>query len=211
MDRGIIETKDLSFQDFIDYPDIKIEQKKIHFITGRSGTGKSTLLRLFNGTLSPSRGKIFYKNKDIEKIDTIHLRKDILLISQTLYLFQGSILDNFNKYYEFREEPPPSKEKMIKFLKMCCIDFPLDHSCDTMSGGERQRVYIAICLSFCPTVIMLDEPTSALDSENSHNVIKNILKCCKEHDITVIIISHDSTLVEEFAEKTIQLEMRSIA
>jgi UDP-glucose/iron transport system ATP-binding protein len=208
LENTIIETRDLSFSDLIHYQDIKIERSKVHFIVGKSGTGKSTLLRLFNVTLSPSKGNIFYDGKDIADIDTTKLRKEILLISQSLYLFDGTIKDNFKKYYEFREEDAPSEEEMEKFLHMCCIDFPLDKSCTLMSGGERQRVYIAIFLSFYPKILMLDEPTSALDTENSHNVIKNILEYCKMHNITVIIVSHDSSIVEEFAENIIKIEKR---
>jgi putative ABC transport system ATP-binding protein len=74
-----------------------------------------------------------------------------------------------------------------------------------MSGGERQRVYIAIFLSFLPKVIMLDEPTSALDKENSTKVIQNIIAFCKEKGIVVIIVSHDNQIVEHFAENIITI------
>ena len=69
-----------------------------------------------------------------------------------------------------------------------------------MSGGERQRVYIGIFLSFNPKVLMLDEPTSALDDENSEIVIKNVLDYCKDQGITVIVVSHDKQLTDKFAE-----------
>ena len=72
-----------------------------------------------------------------------------------------------------------------------------------MSGGEKQRLYIAIYLSFKPKVIMLDEPTSALDEENSHEVIKNILSFSKENKITSLIVSHDKELANAFADNTV--------
>lgn len=210
MSNIILETEYLCFEEMIDYPHIQIAANKINFITGRSGTGKSTLFRLFNGTLSPSSGQVYYKNTNIMELEPLELRKEVLLISQSVYLFEGSILDNFNEFYKYREEKAPSEEEMRKYLKICNINFSLDHSCDTMSGGERQRIFIAIFLSFCPDVLMLDEPTSALDSENSHEIINNILSCCKKNEITVIIVSHDSTLVERFSENTINLEKEVI-
>lgn len=205
MENLILHTKNLSFNELINYKDIQIYKNKVNFIVGKSGTGKSTLLRLFNGSLSPSRGNIFYLQKDINEIDTIQLRQEILLISQTVFLFDGSIRENFKQYYDFRDMAPPSKEEMKYFLDICCVPFSLDSDCTTMSGGEKQRVYIAIFLSFKPKILMLDEPTSALDKENSANVMKNVLSYCTEHGITVVVVSHDSNITEIFADNILEI------
>ncbi|HSP46480.1 MAG TPA: ATP-binding cassette domain-containing protein, partial [Clostridiaceae bacterium] len=172
MGNYILETKDLSFKG-IRYQDIVIEENKVSFIVGRSGTGKSTLLRLFNGMLSPDTGTITYHGKDIEGIDTIALRREILLISQSVYLFDVSIRENFREFYGYRGMEMPTEKEMVDFLAMCRITFPLDKDTSNMSGGEKQRVYMAIYLSFLPRVVMLDEPTSALDRENGLDVIRN--------------------------------------
>ncbi|HBI71719.1 MAG TPA: ABC transporter [Porphyromonadaceae bacterium] len=203
MEKVILETKNLSFHDTIHYQDIQIQKGKVNFIVGRSGTGKSTLLRLFNGTLTPSGGEIWYQGRKISEIDTIELRKDVSLISQSVYLFDTSIQENFRQFYEYRGIEVPAKDRMVEYLQMCQISFPLDKDCTTMSGGERQRVYIAIFLSFLPKVIMLDEPTSALDKENSKVVIQNIIDFCREKEITIIIVSHDNQIVNAFAENII--------
>ena len=65
---------------------------------------------------------------------------------------------------------------------------------------------MAICLSFCPRVVMFDEPTSALDSKNSFDVIQNIIKFCKQNHITAIFVSHDTKITETFAEDIIELK-----
>lgn len=202
---NILETKDLCFSNMIIYKDIKIPKDEVTFITGESGSGKSTLLKLFNGTLTQSRGKIYYNGKDTEKLDTIALRKEILLISQNVFLFDASIKDNFVKFYEYRGQTIPSDDEINKFLNICCITFSLDKDCTTMSGGEKQRVYIAIYLSFGPKIIMLDEPTSALDNKNTFTVIENILLFCKKNSSTVVIVSHDKELTERFAGNNIAL------
>jgi putative ABC transport system ATP-binding protein len=202
---NILSTKSLIFNELITYRDIQIQKNKANFIVGKSGTGKSTLLRLFNSTLSPSSGNIFYAEKDINEIDTIALRQEVLLISQSVYLFDESIRENFKQFYEYRDLTPPSEEEMKYFLELCCVPFSLDSNCTIMSGGERQRVYIAIFLSLNPRVLMLDEPTSALDKQNSKNVMENILTYCKENEITVIVVSHDSNLTEMFAENIIEI------
>lgn len=206
MQEIILETKELSFQNFIHYKNLQIHKNRANFIVGKSGTGKSTLLKLFNQTLIPSAGTIFYNGKDISQMDTIELRKELLLISQSLFLFDGNILENFRTFYEFRDLPCPTEEKIKEFLKICCIDIPLDKDCLTMSGGEKQRIYTAIFLSFYPKVIMLDEPTSALDQNNSFQLMENLLAFCKENWITSIIVSHDPNLTDAFAENLIILD-----
>lgn len=202
----VFKTNNVSFNNMIQYKDIQIKEGKVNFIVGKSGTGKSTLLRLFNGMLSPSDGTITYNDIDISQMDTITLRKDVLLISQSVYLFDGSIEENFKEFYLYRDMASPTQEVMKEFLELCCIPFPLDKDCTTMSGGEKQRVYIAIYLSFLPKVIMLDEPTSALDKENSNDVIENLITFAKEKGITVIIVSHDPKITEKFAEEVITIE-----
>lgn len=205
MENIILRTKNLSFNNLIYYKDIYIENNKANFIVGKSGTGKSTLLRLFNDTLSPSSGIIYYSENDISEMDTILLRQELLLISQTVYLFDASIKENFKQYYSYRDMPPPSDDEMKYFLNLCSVRFPLDSNCTIMSGGERQRVYIAIFLSFKPKVLMLDEPTSALDKQTGIEVMDNILDYCKMNEITVVAVSHDVNLTDKFAENVIAI------
>jgi len=210
MNQILFETQNLSFNNIITYPDIKIPKNKVTFIRGKSGIGKSTLLKFFNKTLTQTSGDIFYCNKNINHLDSIELRKEISLISQGVFLFDDSIRNNFINFYNFRGEPVISDEEMQFFLKLCCIDFDLSRVCTTMSGGERQRIYMAIFLSFKPKVLMLDEPTSSLDSANSMQVITNVINYCKDTGVTVIIISHDNELIKNFSENTLLIERNCI-
>jgi len=206
MEEIILKTKNLSFNDSIYFPDIEISKNQVTFVVGKSGSGKTTLFKLLNGTVSPSSGDIFYNNKNILDLDTINLRKEISLISQSVFLFDGTIKDNFMEFYKYRGKKVLSEKEIKFFLNICSLDFPLNKNCEEMSGGERQRLYIAIYLSFKPKLILLDEPTSALDEENSYNVIRNILSFSKENGITVLIISHDTELANDFADKMVLIE-----
>ncbi len=201
----MLKTKKINFQNFIFYDDIHIIKSKINFITGESGSGKSTLLRLFNRTENYASGQILYKDKDITEFDSIELRKEIKLISQTTFLFSGTIKENFNLFYSFCECSVLTDKQMEQCLKLTEAKFPLDTLCDNLSGGEKQRVYIAICLSMKAELIMLDEPTSALDYNLSVKVLSNIVSYVKENNLTLIVISHDNKLTEMFAENTINL------
>ena len=205
MDNIILKTSQLKFIN-IEYEDIEIKDNEVTFIVGASGTGKSSLLKIFNQTYSQTSGKVFYNGKDIDDLNAIDLRKEILLISQNVFLFDDTIKGNFKSFYEFRGEEVISDEEIKKFLSICCTDFSIDDSCVTMSGGERQRIYTAIFLSFKPKVLMLDEPTSALDSINSKAMLKNIIDFCKDNSITLIIVSHDNELTNEFAENIITIQ-----
>lgn len=202
----IISVNQAVFQSMIRYPDIKIAKGKTTFIHGPSGCGKSTLLKLINGTTSPDSGEIFYKGNNIENIDTIDLRREIILVAQSVFLFTGTIEENFKKYYEYRDRDLPTKETMGKFLKICSAEFSLETRCETMSGGERQRVYISIFLSFMPDVLMLDEPTSALDNTSSDIMMSNIKNFSKDNEMTTIVVSHYLTLAEKYGDDIIVLE-----
>lgn len=201
----IIKTDNLSFNNFLHYPDICINEGEVTFICGASGVGKSTLLKLINATLSPSQGSIIYQDRDINSLDKIMLRREVVLVKQVPYLFRGSIIDNFKMFHEVNGNECPNTETIETYLDLCCISTALDTQCEIMSGGERQRVFLSIALSLQPKVLLLDEPTSALNKELSYQVLENMIQYAHLHHITLIIISHDERLQEKFAQKVIEL------
>ncbi|MEA5084632.1 MAG: energy-coupling factor ABC transporter ATP-binding protein [Lachnospiraceae bacterium] len=202
---NIFTVLNVNFQNILKYSNIKIEENKTTFISGKSGTGKSTLLKILNASVPVDSGEIFYNGKPIDKHNTIMLRKEVMLASQNVFLFDDTIENNFLEYYRYRETTPPDIKKMQEYLNICAANFSLDAMCSQLSGGERQRVFIAICLSFMPRVLMLDEPTSALDGQTANELIKNLKSYCKENKITLISICHDKNLVEQYADEVINL------
>lgn len=206
---AVISARNLNFKGIIKYPDIDVERNKITFICGESGCGKSTLLKLFNASVSSDKGEVLYNKVSLEEADTVKLRKEVMLVSQSVFLFDGTIESNFQKYYEYRDMKLISIEEMRKYLSICCADFELQSKCETLSGGERQRVFIAVCLSLMPKVIMLDEPTSALDSETSFRFFSNIKGFCRDNEITIVTVSHDMKLAEKYADSIIKLERKA--
>ncbi len=202
----MFKTKNLVYMNFLCYYDIEIPAGCVTFIRGASGCGKSTLLKMLNKTQAYSDGEIFYKGKTLSSYDGAALRREVKLISQTTFLFPGTIRDNFSLFYRYCDyDKALTDERISRFLSIVEIDFDLDDNCDFMSGGERQRIYIAVCLSMESEVIMLDEPTSALDSSTSIRVLSNIIAYANENDKTLIVISHDNDLIERFSENTIGL------
>lgn len=201
----IFKTQGLIFNNQIHYKDLTVPAGVVTFVIGKNGSGKTTLFKLFNKTLTPSDGNILYLGRQLSEFDPITLRKEVSLISQSVYLFDSNIKENFDLFYSFRAKKPLDDEEIKKYLDICCLDFPLNGDCKVLSGGERQRVYIAIYLSLLPRVILLDEPTSSLDDDNSYKVVENIILFCKINGITPIIISHDNKVVSKFSENIVRI------
>jgi len=201
----LFSLKKTTFKDIVRYPDLEIPEKRTTFICGASSSGKSTLLKLLNGVLSATTGDISYRGKNINAYDPIALRRDVLLIGQSVYLFDTSIKENFNEYYAYRDIQAISEEKMKEYLDLCSVHLPLDSMCGVLSGGELQRIFIAINLSYHPDVLMLDEPTSALDDTNANMLIKNVIAYCKINETTLIVVSHDRTIADRYADNIIAL------
>lgn len=188
-----------------EYDDFSIDKNEVVFVVGKSGSGKSTLLKLINNTLQLKSGRIFYKDKNILNIKPVELRRNIIMTSQENFLFDMTIRENFHEFYKLRDLEELTDEEITKFLKITNFDVDLNLNVEKLSGGEKQRVFLAIALSLNPEVLLLDEPTSALDEKTSFSMMKNIVEYCKNNDITLIIVTHQKNLVEEFADKIIDL------
>lgn len=198
----------VSYKNIVAYPNIEIPTEQVTFICGKSGGGKSTLLKLLNGVLSCDSGILQYNGKNIGEYDPIGLRQEILLSGQSVYLFDTTIEGNFREYHAYRGLTVPSEQTMLACMAACTIALPLETECTTMSGGERQRVFIAVCLSFMPKVLLLDEPTSALDEQTAAMFFESILRFCRQHSMTPIVVSHQRTLAEQYGQHIIHLEGR---
>lgn len=188
-----------------EYDDFTINKNEIVFVVGKSGSGKSTLLKLINNTLQMKSGRIFYKDTNILNIKPVELRRNIMMTSQENFLFDMTIKENFHEFYKLRDLENLTDDEIVKFLKIADFDVDVNFDVEKLSGGEKQRVFLAIALSMRPAVLLLDEPTSALDSNTAFNMMKNIVDYCKHNDITLVVVTHQRNLVDEFADKTIDL------
>jgi len=202
---NLFNLENVSYKDIVNYENIEIPAGTT-FICGESGCGKSTLLKLLNGVISPTCGIIYYKGEDISEIDPIELRREVLLVSQSAYLFDNkTIKENFIEYYSYLNLEQPTEQQINKYLSICCINLPIESDCTVLSGGEKQRVFLAINLSLNPQVLMLDEPTSALDDRTADTLLENIKSYCEKHKISTVIISHDQSIAFKYADRIFTL------
>lgn len=188
-----------------EYDDFTIDKNEVVFVVGKSGSGKSTLLKLINNTLQMKSGRIFYKDENILNIKPVELRRNIIMTSQENFLFDMTIRENFHEFYKLRDLEELTDEEIAKFLKITNFDVDVNLDVEKLSGGEKQRVFLAIALSLNPEVLLLDEPTSALDNKTAFDMMKNIVDYCKHNDITLVVVSHARQLFDEFADKIIDL------
>lgn len=192
--------KDISFD---------VKDGEIAVVVGKSGAGKTTLMRCINGLEEFDsgelilNGEIIKNNNDMKKV-----RGKIGMVFQNFNLFPHmTVIENIiespvNVFGENKEE---ALKKANELLKMVDLADKEDNYPFQLSGGQQQRVVIARACALKPDVICFDEPTSALDPESIQNVI-DVIKKLKENGMAIIIVTHDIGFCDVIADKIIRLE-----
>ncbi len=190
----------------ISYRDWRIGQGDAAFICGPSGCGKTTFLRLLNGTRNPTAGRIWYRGEDLTDMDKVQLRRRVVLAGQSVFLFPGNVMDNMARYHAFHGTPVPTAEETRDFLTLCGSPAGLRTPCESMSGGERQRIFLAIMVSMAPDVLLLDEPTSALDRALAIPMMARLIQYTKAHQMTFISITHDEDMAGKLGDSVLHFQ-----
>ncbi len=187
----------------------EVEKGDCISIIGKSGSGKSTMLKIIADLLPITRGDIFYNGISYNNYDPIKLRKEISYCMQTPQLFGHKVFDNFIFPYKIRKESV-DKNKIFKLIKDFNLEKDiLDKNINTLSGGEKQKISIIRNLLFTPKIILLDESTSALDDENT-TIVENIIKTFNNQGVTVLWITHDINQSKKIFNKRICFEKNQI-
>lgn len=171
---------------------LKIEEGEILVILGPSGSGKTTLLNLLSGLDKKTKGKVFYKGKEISKYSDArmtHFRKKHLgFIFQTYNLLEHL---NVEENILVGKKLGRRKTNIKEIMKTVGLLHHAKKSMYQLSGGEQQRVSIARALAKNPDVMFCDEPTGALDEKTGKTVLEALVKANKEFNTTMIIITHN--------------------
>lgn len=161
-------------------------------LTGPSGRGKSTLLKLILGCLPEYTGSIRLDNQEIKDCSTEQLWQQIGYIGQDVFLFNTTVLDNITLGGEFAKEQiwravqDSALENDLLSLP-AGLDTVVGENGGNLSGGQKQRVAIARALIHARSVLLVDEGTSALDEENADRIEKALLS---KAGLTLILVSH---------------------
>mgnify|MGYP001475682937 FL=1 len=181
----------------LDNINIDFKNKSLIGIVGRSGSGKSTFVKLLARLYKPSNGKIYIDDIDIQKVSLNSLRKQIGFVSQEPNLVTGTVLENIGI-----SDPEINKSEIIDAAKRACAhDFimnlengystQIEEKGGSLSGGQKQRIAIARALVNKPRILILDEATSALDFITEKDVLRNIYE--NKDNCTVIFVTHRIT------------------
>ncbi|MCS7052858.1 MAG: ATP-binding cassette domain-containing protein [Ignavibacterium sp.] len=180
-------------------------------IFGRSGTGKSVLLKCIVRLLEPDSGKIFIEDKDILSLkikELNQIRKQIGFLFQSAALYDSmSVRHNleFPLIRNFDFTPEQREEKIISVLEKVSLLDAIDKMPSELSGGMRKRVGLARAIITEPKLMLYDEPTTGLDPITSKEISKLILELQKSLKMTSVIVTHDLLCAEIIADRAIML------
>lgn len=198
--------EDLKYRNILDIKSLKIEKKKITSIVGKSGSGKTTFLKLLNKMISPSRGNIYYDNINLKDIDSIDLRRKVVMLSQNPAIFPGTIRENLLIGRVFSEKRSLSDDKLEAILNKLNLEKPLNLDSSQLSGGEKQRIALGRILLVEPEVFLLDEPSSALDSDTEKLIIESLVNYTKEKEKTLVMVTHSREIGERFSDIVFEIK-----
>jgi len=187
---------------------LKCEKGKITVIIGKSGTGKSVLIKNIIGILKPDSGEIYFKGKDMAKAserELIEMRKNVGYLFQDAALFDYMTVEDNIAFPLIEVVGMKDRKKIAEIVaeKLEWIDLPgIEKKFPSeLSGGMRKRVGLARALAEHPEVLLFDEPTTGLDPILAENIDDLILKVNRELGITCIVISHDIPATFRIADK----------
>lgn len=201
----MFQVKNIKYKHILDIPLLKIN-KPISCIVGSSGSGKTTLLRMLNCLNVPDEGKILYNNQDISKMDTVKLRRNVVMLGQTPIIYSGSIEDNLQIGLEFSKKLPASESAMKETLARVELYKQLSEGCGNLSGGEKQRLCLARVMLMNADTYLLDEPSAALDKETEQFIIENFSKFVLENNKELIMVTHSEQIAQKFPDSIIRIE-----
>jgi energy-coupling factor transporter ATP-binding protein EcfA2 len=221
----LIEGKDLAYtypgknKKVIDHINFQIEKGEFLAISGPNDGGKSTLCRLLTGVIPHSLGGTVWGSLSHGGIDIFNAsladlipHMGIVLDDPDSQLFTQSVDDEICFALENLCRPPEEIEKALTWVKkITAIEDLGERKPTELSGGQKQKVVIAAALAPRPQVLILDEPCSQLDPKYTRDIFCLLQKLKEEYGITIILVSHNSPMIAQFADRLMIMEEGKIA
>ena len=189
---------------------LTIEDGEFVFITGRSGSGKRTLIKLLMKELDPTKGRIVVNDIDLGKMPRRYVpkyRRKLGVVFQDFRLLKDrTVFENVAFAQRVIGVPPKTiRETVPQMLHLVGLSSKYKAYPGQLSGGEQQRVAIARALINKPEVLLADEPTGNLDSFNTHEIM-NLLDQINQRGTTVIVVTHSQEMVAEMNKRVITMD-----
>ena len=202
-----------------------INEGEVLSIIGRSGCGKTTLLRSLNYLESINDGEVYLKDELLLSKDFPIKEKDIIdkrlhygLVFQSFNLFpQYTVFENIKLPLKLMEEKRKKNdlpslltkdidEEVLDLLAKIGLENKKDYYPSQLSGGQQQRVAIVRAMALKPDILCFDEPTSALDPELTGEVLKVILELKEKYHLTMIIVTHEMAFAKKISDKVLFMD-----
>lgn len=190
---------------------LEVPEGSIQLLMGPSGSGKTTLLSILAGILTPTSGSVHLLGQEITHLSRHRLSQfrlhNIGFIFQGFNLFPAlTALENVELAFQVKGiNHRDARKQSLLLLDQVGLSEKIRSFPKQLSGGQKQRVAIARALAGDPPLIMADEPTAALDSQSGHAVIELLRNLAKERDRTVLMVTHDSRIMD-VADRVLHLE-----
>lgn len=173
---------------------MEIEDGEFISVIGGSGSGKTTVLKLINGLLTPLAGTIYVQDENIAAIDQTQLRRKVGYVIQSIGLFPHMTIEENIAYVLTLTHVDKAviKDRVMEMMEIMQLDEKLLHRYpDELSGGQKQRVGIARALASRPGILLMDEPFGAVDEITRHSLQDEIRRIHEKLPITIFFITHD--------------------
>lgn len=195
--------------------DFSVKPKDVTCIIGPSGSGKSTLLRCMNLLETPSCGEIRYHGTNImdKHVNVPEYRSKVGMVFQNFNLFNNmTVLKNCTVGQEkvLKKSKEEAHRNAMMYLEKVGMAPYINAKPKQLSGGQKQRVAIARVLASDPQILLCDEATSALDPQTTKAILELIKEINRDYGITVVVITHEMSVVQEICDKVAVLERGSL-
>ncbi|ADR20858.1 hypothetical protein MATR_15160 [Marivirga tractuosa] len=172
---------------------LKIEEGETHVVMGKSGEGKSTLLKILAGLTATDSGKVFFEGEELDNPEEVLVagHEELAYVAQNFNLLHNrTVLENLkDALLAFKEDF--AKQQINQLLQLMRLEEVKEHKIELLSGGEKQRLAIARALATQPAVLLLDEPFTQLDFPTRQILLDAIKEVKNELDTSIILVSHN--------------------
>lgn len=213
----MIKAKNLYFsydkdKSFISNLNVEIEKGKITTILGPNGSGKSTLLSIFAGLNKATSGEVLINGNAVNKLKQKELAREIATVHQQNTVPSDITVEELvaygriphKKYFQGNSE---SDDEIIQWaIKRTGLEKLKNKTVMSMSGGERQRAFIAMALAQKSEILFLDEPTTYLDIYHQVEILELVDELNKEEDLTVVMVLHDINQAIKYSHNVIVMK-----
>lgn len=183
--------------------ELRIDKGELMAIVGNSGSGKSTFLNMIGGLDRPSAGRLIVDGKDLFKLNERELVE--YKRSTVGFVWQNNarnLLPYLTAWQNVQmpmlfESSSRKKERALELLELVGLSHRKNNRLDQMSGGEQQRIAIAIALANNPKILLADEPTGSVDAKTGAYILDMFRDINRNTDLTIVIVTHDRQLAKK--------------